>query len=384
MNNNFKKNILFISDFDRGGIESRLITEAEALKKYGYRIVNLGSINILPGEGKSRKEWEGLNLPYYKLPIHRGIFLFFLPISVILALRIIKKENIDIIHCNHFTSAFFASILNKFTNLPIVYSVHGINRLQFPPAVFPKWSLRRISKIIVSSEGAESFLLKNKFSFPKSNIEILRNEIDATKFFYLDKKQKKGYLDKGNYFNITCITRLDRDKIKGVRACLEAVSLIYKVYPKIKFLIVGDGRKFKSIKNLSLKVNKKIGKDIIEVYGWPENLVDVFKETDLVLGMGRVALESMSAGVPVFIVGEEKIEDLVSEKTYKNIRRYNFSGRTSNKLAKPENIAEEIINLIKNPGLLESARKFCREAVLQDYDIKILVKKLINIYNSVE
>lgn len=202
---------------------------------------------------------------------------------------------------------------------------------------FWKWFLIRYAggKLIVLATGGGI----NPPSSKNDNIKwifstsLIRNEILKT------SKQIKQIRS-----NIRLVTLCRIEKKKGVDVLIKSMSIISKKYDNIELHIVGDGSQLENYKNLSKELDC-LNKIYFHGYLKHAQAIKVLNDSDLFCfptssseGFPKVVLEAMSCNLPIITTDVSVLPLLVG----------NNCGRIVEEPT-PENIAEIIIELIKNP-----------------------------------
>jgi len=243
----------------------------------------------------------------------------------------IEKEKIDIIHAQHNTTAILARSI--FPNTPMIFMAHGVlPELEQAPSI----DLNISKYIAVSEEVAEN--LKSKNQIPKEKIEIIRNFVDTEKF-----------RSKNN------------------------------VNEKLRNLLVISNHYVQEVKEIVEKVAKEL--DLrVEHIGLPENSVtnveNYINNSDMVITLGRGALEAMSCERNLIVYDMHGGDGFVNEENFFEIRKNNFSGRKYKKQYSVESFRNELLKY--NPKL----GKKLRDIVIKENSREVFVDKLENIYKK--
>jgi len=292
--------------------------------------------------------------------------------------KIIKKNNIDILHCHLFRSQFFGWLLKKiwFKDLKLIFHEHGeIFQGHFLYNLFMRLSKNHINKIIAVSKTTKEELIK-KVGFSEDKICVLSNFVDLQKFsrkkinWNIDKEREKLGIKKYE-FVIGFIGRLD--KVKGCEYLIK--SLAFLEFP-FKLLIAGDGPESKYLKELAkkLKVNNKIiflgyRDDVFYIYSF----LDVLVVPSLFESFGSNVVEAQAMRVPVVVSNIGGLKELVNDENNGLL----FNSKNKFELAKK-------INLIYNNyklriSLLEKAFENVKKFSLNKY-----VKNIEKMYENIK
>lgn len=364
-------NILVLADgFAKGGMESQIDTYYHYLKKDN---------NIIYGFANYIKD------DYLKdADIHTNFhFSFNSTISEFLEdvnnlIEIINTNKIDVIHVHPFYCIFPAVFAANITNTKLVYTYHGRVSINFcqtdtDSLLFEFFVETFIQKIFcVSSSGVKWFE-----KYRKNQAVLFPNIIDDNKYQkHLIKNNKKWAL----------VSRLDNDKEKEI---IELLNILPNV--KIDRIdIFGDGnRKDYLIKYVTEHdLNNKV-----KFMGYKKNLYDELKDYNGVIGLGRVAIESLIMGYPTLLIGYGKIYGLIDSKKYTLLEKENFVP-TDLEVIDYKKLNKELDNLYNKKNekkyyLRLKAKKTFGTSLLNDYikylkSINPLSLTIIdNIYNEI-
>ena len=193
-----------------------------------------------------------------------------------------QKEKFDIIHAQHNTTAILARL--AFPNTPMIFVSHGVlPDIEQPPAVDIG-----ISKFIAVSKEVKENLMKTH-CIPDRQIIVIKNGVDLKKFSVQKKPDK-------TLRNILVISNRYIDRTRKI---IEGAAV-------------------------------EIGAKVTHI-GLPENPVmntlPFIAKADLVISLGRGALEAMACGRSVIIYDVNGGDGFVDESNFFEIRKNNFSGR---------------------------------------------------------
>ncbi len=240
--------VVVLAPFRRG---TRSFEERNRLKiyRFKYGFTALCEEGILPNIKKNK-------FLFFQIP-----FLLFS--AFINLAKIVKKENINIIHAHWIIPQGFIAVLYKKLfqkkNLKIICTSHGSDIFALQNSLMKKikkWTLNNVDKLTVVSNAIKEEVgkLGVKKDLP---IEVISMGVDTELFNpnEYDQKIKERYNIKGPF--LLFVGRLVENK--GVKYLIDAMSGVIRRYPKIKLLIVGFGSledELKAqVKNLNLEKN---------------------------------------------------------------------------------------------------------------------------------
>lgn len=345
-----------------GGIETWTKNIAEQLS-------SKADIFVVTGKVKNQPEKEILNgvkiwrTSFFALTNLSASPLFYtlslLPFVFLKSLAVIKKEKIDILHCQGFLSGLLGFLLSKITGIPYLVTVQ---RMERSGNRIKEFVYREAVVCIGVSRAVGEYFRK----IGCKNVEVIPNGIDLKRFEGLERKPHDGFI-------IMTIARLE--KVKGVKYFIESLRYLsqlnchYCNNGSSTAIIIGDGSERKNLENLTKKLgleNKVKFLGQIPNEKIPEYLAaaDCFVLPSLKEGFGIAVLEAMAAGVPVIASKVGGILDIIED------------GKTGF-LVKPGN-PQEIAKAIYD---VYSGRKFAK-ADLEKYDWQNIALKVLSIYEN--
>jgi glycosyltransferase involved in cell wall biosynthesis len=339
-----------------GGIETWTKNIAERLAKSAEVFLVTGRVKGCPKKETATgvKIWRTSPFVLSNLSASPLIYsLSLLPFVFFKSLSIVKKEKIDIIHCQGFLSSFLGFSLAKITGVPYIVTVQRLEKKNNP---FKNFIYRQAAFCIAASLAVK----KNFEDIGVKRIEIIPNGIDLARF-------KGSARQRTGQFTVIAVARLE--KVKGLEYLIQAVS-------DFQLIIVGGGSEKKNLENLVEKLNKK---EEVRFLGEVPNTAipgylaqaDCFCLPSLKEGFGIVVLEAQAAGLPVVATRVGGILDLIED-------------RKTGLLVEPQNsqaLNKAILEIKTNPEL---ARRLAdnAKANLIKYEWDNIAEKVYQIYQA--
>ncbi len=284
--------------------------------------------------------------------------LSLLPFIFIKSLILIKKEKIELLHCQGFLSSFLGYLLAKITKIRYIVTVQRLET--------KNWLKQIVYRNAVCCIGASSAVKKYFQDIGCKNIEVIPNGIDLEKFNDLDHR-KHGFV-------VMTVARLE--KVKGIEYLIKAMSVDIRCRQTKHLLIIGEGSQRKNLENLVKELNlqskvKFLGE--IPNQEIPQHLAEAscFVLPSLKEGFGIVILEAMAAGVPVIATNVGGIPDIVE------------NGNTGI-LVEPKNpsqVADAINKIYSEPEIAEKLTQNALKA-LEKYNWDNISQQVLNIYHA--
>ncbi|GIP35119.1 glycosyltransferase [Paenibacillus sp. J2TS4] len=355
--------ILFTTqNYSLGGLEAQIAIFSEKLKEKGHEvyIATSSTSDITPLTPYIKKslmtdEWMPLT----------GSNVYALSYKL---KEFIEKNKIDVVHAHPYEGFIPASIAASISNVPYVLTIHSplnlaatygsIYRLFMSKCLLPSAS----SVFCVSKETKDVVQQITKVN----NLHVLANPINFNLFSASDLRNNTDFL---------VISRLDEDKIPGIKKVIELFDYLQQRGSKpFQLKIVGDGNK----KNDLMKWVEDNSKNssLIKFLGRKDNVQSFMREAKVVFGMGRVVVEAGAMNVPVVLTGYDNLIGFVTIDNVDELSEKNFSGRGSLN-SSFEQITENIHNLF-----IDSDKYSIRERLINHYSAERIYESYIDYINS--
>lgn len=307
---------------------------------------------------------ENIEILPKKSFFHSKIYQFFIPL-------IYRKElkKTDIYKTNQMASvapALISKLLYK-KNLVVRCGYEWLKVLKKQKKPFwkrmivfliEKTAYKNADKIILTSEKDKKFV-EDYFKIYSSKVKIVPNYIDTELFKPLGIKKDKS--------RITFVGRLHKEK--NLFNLMEAIS-----ETPYKLTVFGSGQEkeklesFAKEKNVNVEFlgnipNKKLPEEL--------NKSEIFILPSFYEGCPKSLLEAMSCGLPCIGTDVEGINEIIKHKE---------NGYLCNTNA--NSIKKAIVEVLQNKELQEKIGKNARQTILENFDLKKILEKEINIYET--
>lgn len=291
----------------------------------------------------------------------------------------IRTQNYDVIHC-HFAPNLIRGWIIKNINpgrpkLGVTFHGNDVNNRKW---ICKKKEYRSLIPDIDFYTSNTNFTADKaeKLGFPREKIVILPVGFELAKYNFVASPIKQD-----DTVRILTVARLVEKK--GLEYSIQAVAKVLEKFPNIIYHIVGDGILRTSLEDLVRKLD--LEKKILFL-GWKkeDEVRELYRKSHIFIlpsvtardgdmeGQGLVLQEAQAVGIPVISTLHNGIPDGV------------LDGRSG--FLVPERdmtaIAEKIQLLIENPFMGESMGKVGMEFVKQNYDVRYLSRKLLNVYQE--
>lgn len=349
------KILMLIKRFEIGGAEDHVLELTNSLCAQGIKIYLLCKPGRKLTELHPRVKFHSI---YFKN--------FLIPFTVIRLIKLIRKEKIDLIHAHQNYPILAACITSWFTGVPVIATIHGLLKKEVGLAFIQ----RQLSKVIVVSKN--SFTGAQRLSIIRDKAELIHNPLPKIRFNSVQPDKNK----------IVYACRVDRGHYSFLQLLLtQAIPRLHEVNKDISIQIVGDGNSFNSLLKVASKVNAQLKNDIVEPLGYKKNVLEIISKAGLVIGVGRVAMQALSLGIPVISGNRKHLCSIITIENYKYMRDNNFVSVDDPPPDKNQ-IVETIMQLFNGyDSYKEQALQLAKKVNL-DYDPDVIISKTIDVYQS--
>jgi glycosyltransferase involved in cell wall biosynthesis len=366
-----RANILYLSSFGdvtRGGQKS-LLNLVSNLNREAF-----GAYVIVPSEkgGLAQQlKSSGINVSKVELPKIIDCHLILKIKALSKLFKLINKYQINIIHTDGPRNTFYAGIVAKIKNIPLIWHVRVSNKDRYDRIL-----VKLSSKIILVADA-----LQSRFKIKSSNKKFVTiyNGVDLKEF---RKHKRENFVrQKYNIDNsdilISVTARIERSK--GQNYLIEACGRLKDRIKNFSILLAGEIAD-NSYMNKCNQMAIKFGIRNRVIFAGPiYNINKVLNETDIFVlpslseAFSRSIIEAMAAGIPVIATDVGGNVEAVQN---------NVTGL----IIPPKNInalAEKIYLLTKNSNLRSTMGSKGRNRVEKYFGIDESVNKTESVYQEI-
>lgn len=354
-----KQNILFLTrTMALGGTENVILQLCEILKPLVNNIVvcSSGGINVSKLEEMNIKHYTNFDIENKN------------PINIIKNIksikRILKEENITIVHSHHRMAALYANLCCNNRIIKIANAHNTFYNRRF----LTKLAYRNTQIIAVGEQVKKN--LTEYFKIEKKCVNVIHNAIKSfNKKIVVDETIKKLKED-GNIV-VANVGRLSEQK--GMEYYIKACTLLKEKCKKVKYLIVGSGEDEDKLKKLVYE-NKM--EDYIYFLGFRADIQNILSQVDFVVlsslweGLPLTPIEAFSVGKTIVATNVDGTPEIViNDKNGLLVEPKDFDG-----------LAESMMLLIKNDKIRRRLEKCALDTYIKEFSFDILSKEYINYY----
>ena len=290
--------IAFIIDYiesPTAGTEKQLNTILENLDREQFQ----PCLCILRESEWSRSKYKG-EIHHAEIP--SVLSLSFIPRLIGLA-RHLKENSYDIVHTFHRDGDIFGTIAARMAGVPVIV---GSRRDQGYWLNWKEQGLRRLirrfqTRFITNAHSTRRQMMESE-DIPKGIIEVIPNGIDLSLFAASDARARlrAEWGARDGDILVGCVATLR--PVKDHDGVLRGFAKACSENPRLKLVLVGDGRCRADLELLALKLG--IGAKVVFL-GKRRDIPDILSALDVGLlfsrseSMSNTILEYLAAGLPV-------------------------------------------------------------------------------------
>ena len=290
--------------------------------------------------------------------------------------RLIKQNDIEVIHCNSPVGGLVGRICCKICGVKkIIYTAHGFHFYKGAP-LFNRTIIKLAEKIMARFTDAlivinnEDFEVSKSFKLKKGGKVYLLNGVGISCDEFLNVNADKSALLKPlgiSENDVVCISMGDLNDNKNYQTAIKAVAKCQRLH----YLICGVGEREESLKALCRELDVS---DRVHFLGYRSDVKELLAVSDIFLlssfreGLSRSAMEAMASALPCVVSDIRGNVDLIQ----------NDEGGFVCKATDDSAFAEALNKLASDEKLRQRCGKRNLEKV-KDYDkdkVKIALQKI--------
>ncbi|MBP8643737.1 MAG: glycosyltransferase, partial [Bacteroidales bacterium] len=342
-----------VTHFDFGGAENHVRELSNELAAQAHDVYLVGP---------SGKQIKLLNQKVHfvqasqlsKLLVFQTFFLIYL----------IKKHQIEVIHAHQRLSILAACWAGFITGTPVVATVHG--RVRFD--LRSSFSRTRTSKIIFVSH--QVLKVSKYYSEINHKSVVIPNGINFQKV-----------IPKRIPYGMAYISRMDSHHKEVVDMLIGLMPDVTASFPQASLWIFGEGKQVEYLKKVASQLNQSLHREVVRICGYVENFNQQDILPELVLGVGRVAVESLANGLNVISMNCKRMGSIVNLRNYSAYRLNNFVDINGIPPTR-ESLLSEINKFFQNRVQYKDESILIREKVIQEFNIKTITLQTMNVYSE--
>lgn len=291
--------------------------------------------------------------------------------------KLIKKENISIIHAQYGSDGVYSIPLKEKFNLPLVTSFRGLDASKAPkqnPGIYNELFKKGDIFLVRCNSMKKDLIL---LGCPEDKIIVHHSSIDLEKFPYVKRKS----ISSTSTVKILFVGRLVEKK--GI---LDAVTVLKKILNKkynVQMTIIGDGH----LKEKSIKLADTLGVlDKITFKGFlsPNKIPNEMKKHHIFFLPCKTPMDEDKEGIPNSLMEAQASGMPVVSTLHSGVPEAVLDGETGYLVTEgdTDSMAERIIYLIEHPEVSARLGACGRKHIEKEFNILAQTKKLESIYDG--
>ena len=359
------KILMVTGGMDVGGAETHVFELVRSLARMG------NEITLISSGGRLADALGREGVPQVALKLNSRDL-----ISIIKSRRALKKllrkREFDIVHAHTRLGAFIASGLCSDAEIPLVTTIHARYKKN---TIFDRLSQWGNGVIAVSDDLAFYLRTLRPKAFLE-NISVIPNGIDTQRF------SPSGTLYNSDSKRIVFASRLDKDCSHSAYLLLDIAREVDEKYPKVEMVICGGGEELCNIRERAKEVNASIGRDVVRVLGYVDDMQRVLGGAFVFLGVSRAALEAMACGAPVILSGNEGYIGVVSSENLSLCESTNFCCR-GQQAATASKLYSSLVSVLEMTDKeYKKTSDNLREYTVRHHSCEYMVAKTLEFYKK--
>lgn len=233
---------------------------------------------------------------------------------------ILKKHNVDILHCHRHKPSFYGALAGMLAKTPVVLShVHGLDRTRnMGRRLLNFFLFKRVNRIIGCARSVRDDVFKNNPSLRPEKVIAFENSVDFDYFanVSITKVEAKSKLVGVPVDAFVYGTVARFGQYKGHSFLIKAFERVKKQVPSVHLILAGDGP-------LKEEIQQQVAKagivHSVHFLGQRSDIPELLRAMDAFVlpsigseGMPRVILEAMAAGVPCIASSLSGIPEVIN------------------------------------------------------------------------
>lgn len=283
--------------------------------------------------------------------------------------RFLVEKNIHVIHTHSRAAAKMAYWARKGLKVGLVSTVHGRQ-----PSSLSKKLMNQYGDFVISVCESIQAQLQRDFNFKNRRLSVVRNPVSENAFQFLNSTDSYS---KEKKIKIAIIGRTTGPKGDRTRLILNELPSLQKEFNfQADLVLVGA-----SNAAITLGLNEDVALTQVQV----NSLTSAdYAKYDLVIGSGRVAIESILTGIPTICFGEASYLGLARINTIKSFVASNFGDIEVDSIApvlNKEQLKTDLRDFFSNT-FLNDERKKMSEFIQNEFNSKKIARHIFSIYES--
>ena len=289
---------------------------------------------------------------------------------------IIRSRGIDVIHAHSRAASWVSWVAARRAGTAFVSTVHGRQHVHASSKAFSVYGRH----IIVVSESLKDHLVAD-LGLRSELIAVIPNGFNL-------RPWTRGAARKSIVFGVKNSTKviLFAGRLSGPKGDVVRL-LIADVLPRLSkskdwsFHILGGATTPEDIETSAAIFNKRSGRERIRLHGYREDVPMFVRAADVVIGAGRVAVESLAAGKRTVAFGESHYIGLIDQGNFNAASESNFGDTGIRQNIDGKTVAKDLQNLLDKPTRGDGERGLQR-SIQKRFDIAVVEPAVRKVYRQ--
>lgn len=281
----------------------------------------------------------------------------------------IREHRIEVVHAHSRASSWVSFFATRGGSVPLVSSIHGRQHLHFSSKLYSIYGEKRVAVCRSIYDH-----LNHDLHYPLETLALVHNGIDLSKWEFRPhtppKREKKV---------VAFVGRLSGFKGDTLLIIVEQVfPKVLEQYGDVEFHIIGGMNEKSKIIPAMEAVNRRVGREFIIAKGFSKDVEKVYRESDLIVGSGRVAMEALACGTPVISIGESNYVGILSPETEREALVTNFGDLDARRPIDVERSVASILSALRHPERISGA--WGRGFIEKNFEITAVAEEIAGVY----
>jgi peptidoglycan/xylan/chitin deacetylase (PgdA/CDA1 family) len=348
-----------LSQFEITGAEVYAVHLAREQRRKGHEVVLVTDTQTYPYDGEVIRMPIGLRSYPQRVQNIRDIA------------NLIRSRDIQVVNAHSRAASWVCFWACRRTGTAFVSTIHGKQHLHASSRNFNIYG----KSIIVVSEALVTHVTEG-LKISREFVTRIPNGFEMSARHSSTQKP----IEPSSRPVVMFAGRLSGPKGDVVRILLSKVFPLLSANTTPVLRIVGGTILPPDILQMVGELQRNVGLSAVEIEGFQTNLEEVLETAHVVIGSGRVALESLLVSRPTIAFGESGFEGVVRLHTFESSAATNFGDTGNRRETNPGDVASAIIMMIRHP-LSARERHELRQRVIQEYDIKVVEPAVARVYH---
>jgi glycosyltransferase involved in cell wall biosynthesis len=208
-----------------------------------------------------------------------------------------------------------------------------------------------------------------------TKLELIPNGINLPAIPVLTPSSCRG-------FTLFYISRLDHRHAQLIKFILSEVwPEVVKRNPDALFHLIGDGSGLRQIQDFHQSKRFSPYRETVKFKGYCRQVPINYPNADLVLGVGRVAIESMIYGIPVLSVKYNHLGKIIIRENFRELMFSNFVDLKAEAPSKKE-MVDALFDFIDRKEYYSNEARLLQHAAIQEFNQVEIVKRIVGVYQQ--